>query len=189
MTGFRLHKCALWLGAASLAIPIPAQAQFGGLFSRNKASAAEKTSDGCPEGKSRSTGSSILGGVLGSVAGGAASRLGVTRWVPVSAFTSELTQAIACRLDPEEQKQAAEATLAATRGGEDGEVEVGSSASWTSGTREEVAGTSTVVARNDGEGGLQCITVTDVIIVKGEETTANKRMCRPPGQRRYSLVA
>ena len=27
------------------------------------------------------------------------------------------------------------------------------------------------------------------VIVKGEETTADKRMCRPPGSQRYSLVA
>jgi hypothetical protein len=46
-----------------------------------------------------------------------------------------------------------------------------------------------VVGRNDEEAtGLECITVTDVIIVKGEETTANKRMCRPPGSARYVLV-
>jgi hypothetical protein len=63
-------------------------------------------------------------------------------------------------------------------------------AAWTSDTREDVSGTSTVVARNDDAGaGMQCITVSDVIIVKGEETKADKRMCRRPPAARYALVA
>ena len=37
--------------------------------------------------------------------------------------------------------------------------------------------------------GSKCVTVSDVIIVNGEETTANKRMCRAPGAARYSLMA
>lgn len=70
---------------------------------------------------------------------------------------------------------------------------VGSSAAWTSATRENVSGTSTVTSRSEtaaSSGGdkKQCITVTDVIIVNGEETTANKRMCRSPGAARYTLV-
>ena len=70
------------------------------------------------------------------------------------------------------------------------EVAVGSSAAWTSGTRADVSGTSTVVARNDSDvAGLQCITVSDVIIVSGEETRADKRMCRKPPAARYALVA
>ena len=57
-------------------------------------------------------------------------------------------------------------------------------------TREDVSGTSTVIARNDDDGaGLQCITVSDVIIVKGEETRADKRMCRRPPAARYAIAA
>jgi hypothetical protein len=67
--------------------------------------------------------------------------------------------------------------------------QVGSTASWQSETRDDVSGTSTVTAREETEGELDCITVTDVIIVRGEETKADKRMCRPPGSRRYSIVA
>ena len=37
--------------------------------------------------------------------------------------------------------------------------------------------------------GPQCITVSDVVIVAGEETTASKRMCKAPGQARYTLMA
>jgi hypothetical protein len=51
-----------------------------------------------------------------------------------------------------------------------------------------------VIAANEGPGkgmpqGSKCITVTDVIIDNGEETTASKRMCRGPGQARYALMA
>ncbi len=169
-----------------------AHAQFSGLSLPSlKQSTTETNSDGCPKGKKKGLGSSILGGIVGKAAGDAAYRAGVSRWVPMTEVSDQLTNSIACRLDPEEQKQAAEATVAATRGAEGGAgAEVGSSASWTSGTREDVSGSSTVVGRNDDDAtGLKCITVTDVIIVKGEETTANKRMCRPPGSARYSLVA
>lgn len=175
------------LAIAGLAAP--AQAQFGGLL--RGARSSDRSSDGCAEGESRSRGSSIAGGILGSVAGGLAGRAGgVFNWVPIAGLTDQLTAAIACKLDPEEQKQAAQATLDATRGAEDGgDVEVGAMAAWTSGTREDVSGTSTVVARNDEEdGGLQCLTVTDVIIVEGEETRADKRMCRRPPAVRYALA-
>lgn len=177
--------CAL-LALAGLAVP--AQGQFGGL----RIGGSSKSSDGCPKGRSRSAGSKIFGTVLSSVAGSAASRAGVSGWVPIAGLTDQLTAAIACKLDPEEQKQAAQATLNATRGeGEAAEVAVGSSAAWTSQTREEVSGTSTVVARNDDDDGKgnQCITVTDVIIVRGEETRADKRMCRKPPAKRYALLA
>lgn len=176
---------------ALLALAVPAHAQFGGLLNNIGRSSSERTQNGCPKGKKRSVGSQIFGSIAGTVAGNAASRAGVSGWVPISGLTDQLTAAIACKLDPEEQKQAAQATLDATRGeGEAAEVAVGSSAAWTSGTRADVSGTSTVVARNDSDvAGLQCITVSDVIIVSGEETRADKRMCRKPPAARYALVA
>ena len=160
--------------ASALALAVlaaPAQAQFGGLLGGSRTSS--RTSDGCAEGSSRSTGSRVAGGILGGIAGGIAGRAGgLFSFVPIAGLTDQLTAAIACKLDPEEQKKAAEATLEATRGDDSGVVEVGSMAAWTSETREDVAGTSTVVARNDEAGnGYQCITVTDVIIVEG---------CEPP---------
>ena len=188
-TGLAVKVAAL---AASLCLAAaPVHAQFSGLrLPSLKSPSTETTSDGCPKGKKKGAGSSILGGIIGQAAGDAAYRAGVSRWVPMAEVSDQLTNAIACRLDPEEQKQAAEATLAATRGDDTGAAEVGASASWTSATREDVSGSSTVVGRNDDDTtGVECITVTDVIIVKGEETTANKRMCRPPGSARYSLVA
>lgn len=176
---------------AVFALATPVSAQFGGVLGKVGGASAQ-TSDGCPKGKKRSLGSSILGSVAGSVAGSAASRMGgVFTFVPIAGLTDQLTAAIACKLDPEEQKQAAQATLDATRGeGESAEVAVGTSAAWTSGTRPGVSGTSTVVARNDAEaGGLQCIKVSDVIIVSGEETRADKKMCRKPPAARYALSA
>lgn len=179
--------------AAALAVAVmaaPAQAQFGGLLG-SRSRSDDRTSDGCSEGKSRSTGSHIAGGILGSLAGSAAGRVGgVLNYVPVAALTDQITAAIACQLDPEEQKQAADATLQATRSDGSDDVEVGSMASWTSASREDVSGTSTVIAKNDDAGdGLQCITVSDVIIVKGEETRADKRMCRRPPAARYAIAA
>lgn len=189
--GFRsAGVVAAALAVAGLAAPV--NAQFGGLLGGARSKQSAKTTDGCSEGKSRSAGSRIAGGLLGSIAGSAAGRASsYFNFVPIAGLTDQLTAAIACKLDPEEQKQAAEATLAATRGeGEAAEVAVGSTAEWTSGTREGVSGKSTVVARNDDDaGGLQCIMVSDVIIVRGEETKADKRMCRKPPAARYALLA
>jgi hypothetical protein len=180
------------VASAIVGLAAPSQAQLGGLLSRiPTAPSTTTTTDGCPKGKSRSKGSSIAGSILGSLAGDAASRSGVGSFVPIPGLTDQLTAAIACKLDPEEQKQAAQATLDATRGeGDTADVAVGSSAAWTSQTRDDVSGTSTVVDRDDHEAtGLQCITVTDVIIVRGEETKADKRMCRRPPAARYALIA
>ena len=176
---------------AITALAVPAQAQFRGLLGDSIRS-SEKTTDGCSEGKSRSAGSRIAGGVLGALAGSAAGHAGgVFNFVPIAGLTDQLTAEIACKLDPQEQKQAARATLDATRGvGEEAEVEVGASSAWTSKTRDEVSGTSTVVGRNDeDDDGQQCIVVSDVIIVRGEETKADKRMCRKPPAKRYALLA
>jgi len=174
----------------------PAQAQFGGLGGMLGSASKSKPSEdknACPSGKKKSAGAAIFG----AVAGAAASRVagGLSSWVPIPDVANALTNAIACMLDPEEQKQAAEATLAATRGDEKtGDLAVGTTTEWTSKTRENVTGRSTVVAQLDEPAkgmptGSKCVTVSDVIIVSGEETTANKRMCRAPGAARYSLMA
>lgn len=180
-------------GALALAgVAAPAQAQFGSILRSGTRAATSEDTGGCDNGKKRGVGSRLLGGLLGEAANTAASRTGVTSWVTVPDVTDQLTDAIACRLDPDEQRQAAQATLDATRSvAENGsEPEIGESAAWTSNTREDVSGTSTVLARNNDErGGLQCITVSDVIIVSGEETRAEKRMCRRPPAARYALAA
>ena len=90
-----------------------------------------------------------------------------------------LSDAIARRLDCHEQQQAALATDRAIQGG------VGTTATWTSNTRARVSGSSMVTAQ-DRSGG--CVTVTDIIIVDGEETRAPKRMCRRPPSNRFVRV-
>ena len=208
-----VRSFALGSAALSLVCALPAQAQFGGFsFGSKKSTTTATTSNGCPEGKKKSVGASILGSMAGSMANRVGGRF--ASFVPLPQFAEILTSAIACKLDEKEQKQAAEATLAITRGDEKtGDVAVGQTAEWTSASRKDVKGKSTIVAveqvpaaadpgkgagKGGGKGGgkdkqlasaSQCITVSDVVIVAGEETTANKRMCKAPGQARYTLMA
>lgn len=168
----------------SLVAQEAAYAQFGGLFGRRSSSNQEEQAQNNCDTAQGSVGRSMLGSVLGSLAGSASSRLGgVGTFIPSAQFADVLATEIACKLNEDEQEQAAEATLEATRG-----EEVGSTASWTSTTRQNVSGTSTVTARNALADGSTCMTVTDVVIIDGEETTVPKRMCRGPGQSRYTLV-
>ena len=67
--------------------------------------------------------------------------------------------------------------------------EVGATSSWTSETRENVSGSSTIASINQEGGGRKCMTVNDFIIVDGEETQVSKRMCKGPGDARYTLAA
>lgn len=121
---------------------------------------------------------SVAGGVIGGPAGGVANM--VTSVLPVGALLGE---AIASLLDCDEQQRAASATEEAVRGG------VGTTATWTSETRPNVAGSSTVMAEEPAAAdGSRCITVTDIVIVDGEETRAPKRMCRRPPSNRYVRV-
>ncbi|MBL9067414.1 MAG: hypothetical protein JNN10_14090 [Sphingopyxis sp.] len=175
------------LAACMLAVT-PAQAQFGGLLRKVTTPAPKPSSDdngGCPKGKKgNSIGRNILGNVLNDAVGDAASKAGVYSYVPISEVSGTLTDAIACRLDPGEQVQAAVATEEATRS-----EEVGATANWTSATRPEVSGSSTVASINEEGGGRKCMNVNDFIIVEGEETRVTKRMCKGPGESRYVLAA
>lgn len=181
------------LSVVALVLPLAvANAQFGSILRRARgATNAAASSDGCATGTSSNAGGRALGNILGGLANDAAYSSGVSSWVPSAEFADQLSTSIACKLDPEEQKQAADATLEATRGtGADGKPEVGQMSQWTSNTRADVSGTSTVSSVERGGGdGRDCIVVTDVIIVDGEETRADKRMCRAPGAARYSIVA
>lgn len=184
-TGKGLAVCAL---AGLVAAPV--SAQFGGLLRRVPQAATSGTQSaddkgGCPKGsKGNRAGRNILGGVISDTLGSAAGRAGVRSFLPISEVSGALTNAIACKLDPAEQIQAAAATEVATRG-----ESVGSTASWTSETRDGVSGTSTVVARSDESGGRRCMNVTDFVIVEGEETRVTKRMCKEPGAQRYVIAA
>ena len=218
MTALSHSVRSISLGTAvlSLLCALPAQAQFGGIslgsLTRQSTTSNTTTTTGCAEGKKKSAGASILGSMAGSLAGRVGGRF--ASFLPLPEFATVLTSAIACKLDQKEQKQAAEATLEVTRGDVTGEVAVGQTSEWKSASRKNVTGMSTIVAVEaapvalviKGKGGVkgggasaaknpqlasvsQCITVSDVVIVNGEETTANKRMCRAPGAARYSLMA
>jgi len=126
----------------------------------------------------RQAGSAIGGiarGLLGRVGGGGVANI-------VMPMSSMLGDAIMNMLDCREQEQAATATETAVRGGN-----VGDSATWQSESRPGVTGTSTVTAVNITPGD-DCMTVTDVVIVDGQETSAPKRMCRRPPNNRYMRV-
>ena len=96
-----------------------------------------------------------------------------------------LGEAIAGLLDCREQQQAAGATEAVVRS----DARVGTTATWTSETRANVSGSSTLTAAEPAASdGGQCVTVTDIVIIDGEETQAPKRMCRRPPSNRYVRV-
>lgn len=179
---------ALTALAALVAAPLPAEAQLSGILGSGKRGADK--AEACGKGKKGDKGRGIIGGMLGGAVDQLARSANLPSFVPVPEFSDQLTESIACKLDPEEQKQAAEATLTATRTDDAaGRPEVGTSAQWTSASRENVRGTSTVTGRDKASGQRDCITVTDVVIVEGEETRAEKRMCRAPGSARYSIIA
>ena len=127
---------------------------------------------------------SMFGGLLGSIADNALGRAGISTSVvgvhlPVGSLLSD---AIINLLDCKEQQQAAKATDEAIRGG------VGTEVAWKSETRANVTGKSTVTGQEALADGSQCVTVNDVVIVDGEETTVPKKMCRRPGASGYAKV-
>ncbi len=166
---------AFLFAAPLLLIPVslPSTPFDGAVFAQSR------TGETCQrrnEGR-RQAGSAIGGigrSILGRVGGGAAD--------VILPMTSMLGDAIMNLLDCREQEKAAVATEEAVRGGN-----VGASASWTSESRPGVRGTSTVTAV-ERRGGEDCMTVTDVVIVDGQETSAPKRMCRRPPNNRYVRV-
>ena len=168
---FRVIIVSAALVTTPVALPAPAFA---------KEAKQERKCDNSEEKKRKR---SILGGALGSIAGGVLGHAGVPG-VGYLGFpaTQLLSEAIISLLDCKEQKQAADATNEAVRGG------VGTTSSWKSESRENVSGSSTVTAENQLADGSHCMTVTDVVIVDGEETTAPKRMCRKPGASGYVRV-
>lgn len=174
--------------ATCMLLVTPAQAQFGSILRKvatPSSAPSEGDNGGCPKGKKGNrAGRDILGGVLNDTIGSAASKAGVYSYVPIAEVSGTLTNAIACKLDPAEQVQAAAATEEVTRG-----EEVGATSNWTSETRQNVTGSSTVASKNQLADGSSCMNVTDVVIVEGEETRVSKKMCRGPGQSRYVLAA
>jgi hypothetical protein len=127
---------------------------------------------------------SMFGGMLNSLGGGLLGRAGVAGNVVSLALPigSYLTDELLKKLDCKEQVQAAKATDQAVRGG------VGTEVAWKSDSRANVTGKSTVTGEEKLADGGQCLTVTDVVIVDGEETTVPKRMCKARGASGYARV-
>ena len=149
--------------------------------------AKERKSDSaetkCTPKKKKSGG--MFGAIAGSIAGSALGYTGVPGAIvgiglPVGSL---LTDAIIRKLDCKEQVKAATATDTAVRGG------VGTTTTWESDTRPGVKGSSTVRDQRASADGGSCMLITDVVIVDGEETTVDKRMCRKPGGGNYVLAA
>lgn len=120
--------------------------------------------------------------------------------LPVALVMSE---AITRLLDCREQEQAAvaseqavEQAVAAQQApaptGQRGSVTpaspVGTTVAWNSETRPGVTGSSTITGLEREPGGGECMTVTDIVIVDGQETRAPKRMCRRPPSQRFVRV-
>ena len=172
---------ALLLAAPLLLVPISLPIDDGAA-----AAQVSRTGERCDEGereRRRSRGRGI-GGFIGGLAGGRLGPLGnaVASVAPVGSLLGE---AVASMLDCREQRQAATATEQAVARAE--RSGAGTSSSWTSETRPGVSGTSTVTAI-DSSGGDQCMSVSDIVIIDGQETEVPKRMCRRPPANRYVRV-
>ena len=166
---------AFLLAAPLLLIPVslPSTPLDGAGFAQSRNGQTCQRNEGRRQAGSAAGG--IARGLLGRFGGGRVANI-------VSPMSSMLGDAIMGLLDCREQEQAATATETAVCGGN-----VGDSSSWQSESRPGVTGTSTVTAV-DTSGGDDCMTVTDVIIVDGQETTAPKRMCKRPPSNRYVRV-
>lgn len=128
---------------------------------------------------------SLFGGMLGSVAGsvlGSVGGVGSTVASVALPAGTLLTEELLKLLDCKEQQQAARATDEAIRGG------VGTEVAWTSESRPNLSGKSTVTGQTASADGGTCMTVTDVVIVDGEETTVPKKMCRAKGASAFARV-
>jgi hypothetical protein len=127
---------------------------------------------------------SMFGGLATAIGGNLLGHAGVAGNVVSLALPagSYLTDELLKMLDCKEQQQAAKATDDAIRGG------VGTEVAWKSETRPNVTGKSKVTGSEQLADGGQCVTVTDVVIVDGEETTVPKKMCRAKGANGYARV-
>jgi predicted lipid-binding transport protein (Tim44 family) len=150
----------------------------------SSAAGAQAAPQQCADTAEKKAKRSMFGGMLNSLGGGLLGRAGVAGSVVSLALPvgSYLTDELLKKLDCKEQVQAAKATDQAVRGG------VGTEVAWKSDTRANVTGKSTVTGQQQLADGGQCLTVTDVVIVDGEETTVPKRMCKANGASGYVRV-
>ncbi len=150
-----------------------------------QAAAANENPQQCTDTAQKKAKRSMFGGILGGIAGGVLGSAGGTVATVASVAlpaASYLGEELLRMLDCKEQQQAAKATDDAIRGG------VGAEVAWQSESRANVHGVSKVTGQQQLADGSQCMTVTDVVIVDGEETTVPKTMCRAPGKSGYVKV-
>lgn len=145
---------------------------------------AQQAPSKCAENPQAQAKKSLFGNILGGIAGSALGRIGAPSSVAGFAFPvgSMLSDAIINLLDCKEQQQAAQATDTAIRGG------VGTEVAWNSESRPNVSGKSKVTGQEQLADGGQCLTVTDIVIVDGEETSVPKRMCKARGAKGFAKV-
>lgn len=147
--------------------------------------AAQGAGQKCEDNAQKKARRSMFGGLLGSVGGSLLGQFGGSAGT-VAALAmpaaSYLGEELLRKLDCKEQVQAAHATDQAMRGG------VGTEVAWKSESRPNVTGKSTVTGSQQLADGGQCLTVTDVVIVDGEETTVPKRMCKTRGAKGFAKV-
>lgn len=155
------------------------------LLSSTSAIAQADNSQKCADTAEKKAKRSALGGMLGSLGGsilGHVGGVGSEVYSLAMPAASYLGDELLKLLDCKEQQQAAKATDEAIRGG------VGTEVSWKSDSRPDVSGSSKVTGQQQLADGSQCLTVTDVVIVNGEETTVPKKMCRASGASGYVKV-
>lgn len=166
-----LVAASLVVSPAGIAIPVPAAAQV-------------QAPQQCADTAAKKARRSMFGSVLGSIGGSVLGRVGAPSevWSLAMPATSYLGEELMKMLDCKEQQQAARATEQAVRGG------VGTEVAWKSESRPNVSGTSKVMGEEKLADGGQCLTVNDVVIVDGEETTVPKKMCRAKGASAFARV-
>ena len=166
--------------AGLLAVVPAAMLSSGPAIAQTETAAPQKCQDTAEKKAKRS----MFGSMLGSIGGSFLGRAGAAGSVVAAALpaASYLGDELLKMLDCKEQQQAAKATDQAIRGG------VGTEVSWTSESRPNVTGKSTVTGKEQLADGGDCLTVTDVVIVDGEETTVPKKMCRAKGASAYAKV-
>src|SRR3954454_14327909 len=166
--------------AASMA-SVPVAAQPAAAASATPGAARQCAADTPQRKAKRSMFGSVMGSMAGAFLGSAGGVAGTVASVALPA-ASMLGEELLRLLDCKEQQQAAKATDDAIRGG------VGTEVKWTSESRANVTGTSKVTAQQQLADGSTCMTVTDVVIVDGEETTVPKKRCRARGASGYAKV-
>ena len=149
-----------------------------------QATAGSPNSQQCQDTAEKKAKRSMFGGLAAAIGGNLLGHAGVAGNVVAASLpaASYLGDELLKMLDCKEQQQAAKATDEAMRGG------VGTEVNWKSESRPNVTGSSKVTGQQQLADGSQCLTVTDVVIVDGEETTVPKKMCRAKGQSGYVKV-